>query len=107
MQQKRCGSGSPQNSNLLRETIMKGGAESRKLVENIQVDRRIQAIRLYSEQPTTWKAKEMKSPTKKDFFKLMKAINTRKYEDPKPKKKPGMTLKDSFGSILKNHLNLS
>ena len=85
------------------QTDCNKGIESRNLVEEIQIEKRLQRIPLYSQSKDTWSPEPVKRATKKDFLSLMKSINTREYVDPKPRKKLGGS-KDKTadgGGILK------
>ena len=66
---------------------MRHGSASRALVENMQIENRLRRYDKVSQESNTgWKPKEVKRPTKKDYYELLKTINTRKYETVKHKK---------------------
>ena len=63
------------------------GAESRYLVEEMQIEKRMNRMPMYAKAPDTWQPEPVKKPTKRDYYRLLRTINTRKYEDPKRKSK--------------------
>ena len=67
---------------------MRHGSASRALVENMQIENRLRRYEKVSQESTVggWQPKEVKRPTKKDYYELLKQINTRKYETVKNKK---------------------
>lgn len=75
------------SSSLTQQTDMRHGSASRALVENMQIENRLRRYDKVTQESTTrWKPKEVKRPTKKDYYELLKTINTRKYETVKHKK---------------------
>ena len=57
------------------------------MIEELQIEKRMNRLPSYANAPNTWSPQPAKKATKQDFLRLLKTINTRKYEDPKRKKK--------------------
>ena len=74
-------------SSLTQQTEFNKGHESRFLVEEMLIEKRLNRVPMYASANNTWSPEPVKRATKKDYFSLLKAINTRKYVDPKRKRK--------------------
>ena len=93
-------------SSLTMQTDCNKGIESRNLVEEIQIEKRLQRIPLYNQQKDAWSPQPVKRATKKDFLRLMRNINEneRKYDEPVSRyvqKKANRNFKTVEGGILK------
>ena len=62
------------SSSLTQQTDMRHGSASRALVENMQIENRLRRYEKVSQESTVggWKPKEVKRPTKKDYYELLK-----------------------------------
>lgn len=91
-----------QKSQLTMLTDYDKGIESKNLVEEIHIEKRLQRIPLYASLQTTWSPEPVKKATRKDFYRLIKSINTRKYEEPKSRKRTVVLRQPTIeGGILK------
>ena len=64
---------------MIRRALIKDRAESRLMVEALQVEKKLGRSPQIFQPLATFQPPNVRKPTKQDYFELLKTINTRKY----------------------------
>ena len=87
-----------EDSSLCHRTAMLKGKESRHLVEEMQLDKRLHRVPMYAETERTWVAPAVKKHTRKECMELISQINRYQYKDPPMTVKQKRSVDKSPGS---------